>query len=400
MSDYFIGRQPIFDKNMDLYAYELLFRSGHAATADIQDGESATSQVMTTTLAEIGLENLVGQHLAFINLTRHFVTHPDLILFSPDQVVLEILEDIDVDEEVIAGVKKLKEKGYKVALDDFVPSAKMEPLVELAEIIKIDITDISVEALPKVVEVLKSRGKIVLAERVETVDDYERLAPLDFDYFQGYFFAKPKVVSGKKLPTNKMALVELTAKVHKPDIEIEELQNIVSKDVALSVKALRFANSPLNGLRRSIDTVQQAVVYLGLSTLKNWVTLMAMAEVDDKPTELVTLALVRARMCELLAKNADIENHGAFFTVGMFSVLDALLDNDMEAVVENLPLQDDMCDALVNHTGIHGEALTCAMNMEIGDEPSVQFADVDPTTINSLYMQALQWADDSVATLH
>ena len=400
MSDYFIGRQPIFDANMDLHAYELLFRDGNTSRADFTDGETATSQVMTTTIAEIGLDNLVGEHRAFINLTRFFVTHPDLILFPPEQVVLEILEDIDVDQEVLAGVKALREKGYTIALDDFSPSPKMEPLVDLADIIKIDITAISHEALPKIVGVLKSRGKTVLAEKVETIEDFERLEPMAFDHFQGYFFAKPKVVSGKKLPSNKMALVELTAKVHNPDIEIHELQELVSRDVALSVKAMRFANAPINGLRRSIDSVQQAIVYLGVSTLKNWVTVLAMSEMDDKPTELVTLALARGRMCELLAKKAGLENEGTFFTVGMFSVLDALLDSDMEVVVESLPLQAESREALVNHTGLQGEALTLAMDMEMGVASESDFYGVEVDKINELYLTALQWADGSMSSIH
>ncbi|MEM7292947.1 MAG: HDOD domain-containing protein, partial [Pseudomonadota bacterium] len=301
MSEYFIGRQPIFDASMNLFAYELLFRDNNGGGIGSIDGGAATLQVISNTVSEIGLSNLVGQHFAFVNLTRHFLLHPELILFPPERTVLEILEDIEVDDAVIEGVANLRRRGFTIALDDFVPNPKLQPLIDLADIIKLEIPLLDAPTRKETVERLREQGKRILAEKVETVEEYEELKTLGFDYYQGYFFAKPKILSGKKLPSNRLALVELATKVHQPDIEIDELHRLVSTDVALSVKALRFANSAANGLRAPVDNLRQAITFLGTSTLKNWVSVLVMSDIDGKPTELLTMALTRARLCELMA---------------------------------------------------------------------------------------------------
>lgn len=400
MSEYFIGRQPIFDNKMDVYAYELLFRDGNNNAANIADGERATSQVISNSLAEIGLENLVGQRLAFINLTHYFITNPDLIMFPPKQVVLEVLESVKVDRELLENVQLLKERGYTIALDDFIYHPELEPLVDLADMIKLDITQFDDDQLIDTVARLKAKGKPLLAEKVETVEEFEKLRPMGFDFYQGYFFARPKIVSGKKLPSNKLAMMKLAAKVHQPDIDLDELNDLVSLDISLSVKTLRYINSPASGLVRPVETIRQAITYLGIKKLKNWVTILSMAAMDDKPSELIKLALSRARMCELIAQKANLDNRDAFFTVGMFSVLDALLDSDMETVLDKLPLPSAVRDALIDHSGPQGQALQCAVNLETGNTANSGFFSIEFEQINDLYLQALHFADVSAASLH
>jgi EAL and modified HD-GYP domain-containing signal transduction protein len=400
MSEYFIGRQPIFDNNMDVYAYELLFRNGNDNSANFVNGEEATSQVIGNSLAEVGLENLVGRHYAFINLTSYFVAHPELIIYSPSEVVLELLEDIEVDDELLANVQLLKDRGYTIALDDFIHRPDLEPLVDLADLIKIDITQLDDQELCDTVAPLKAQGKTLLAEKIETVEEFEKLRPMGFDLYQGYFFARPKIISGRKLPGNKMALIELAAKIHHPDIDMDELNERVSQDVSLSVKTLRYVNSPANGLRAPAETIRQAISLLGISKLKNWVTILSMAAVDDKPSELIKLALLRARMCELLAQSAKLAQRDAFFTVGMFSVLDALLDSDMKTVLDSLPLQIGMRDALIDHSGPQGEALVCVRKLETGDALPNEFFSTGFDQINDLYLQAMQFANKSAVNLN
>ncbi|MEM7207406.1 MAG: HDOD domain-containing protein [Pseudomonadota bacterium] len=400
MANYYIGRQPIFDANLDLFAYELLFRDTASDSANVVCGEVATSQVIVNTLTEIGIDNLVGPHKVFLNLTEHFITRPDLILFEPDKTVLEILENVEASEEIIAGVQALRDKGYTIALDDFVYRPDLEPLIELADMIKIDISLLDDATLRETVARIKQAGKKLLAEKVETFDQFEQLKTMDFDFYQGYFFAKPNVISGKKIPGNQLSLMELATKIHQPDIDIDELHDLVSVDIALSVKALRFANSAQNGLRNEVVSLKQAITLLGLATLKNWVAILLMADIDEKPTELVTLALIRARMCQLLAQEAEIEKPENFFTVGLFSVLDALLDSDMESILESLPLQKELSEALISHTGAHGSALECAMSMEIADSDAASFCDIEAPVINDIYLSALKWADESRQTLH
>ena len=399
MSEYFIGRQPIFDHKMDLYAYELLFRGEDGRGALEKSGEEATSQVMHNALAEIGLNNLIGNKRAFLNLTHRFITDPDLILFPPEQTVLEVLEDVKGDDSIVAGVDELSQRGYTIALDDFVYRPDLEPLIDLADLIKIDITQFDDDGLAEAVKSLKSRNKPLLAERVETAEELEKLQALEFDYYQGYFFAKPKVVRGKKLPGNMLALVQLASKIHEPDIDMDELVRLVSMDISLSVKTLRFANSAQNGLQTKVENVRQAVNLLGLKTLRNWISILLMSEIDYRPSELVTLALTRARFCENLAREAELENADSFFTVGLFSVLDALLDTDMETILDSLPLQAAICDALLHHRGLQGDALNIAMDFEVGHLGDHTFAEVDAARLNALYLDALKWADESVTVL-
>ncbi len=396
MSQYHIGRQPIFDKEMNLFAYELLFRSGDHAVANVIDGGQATSQVMVNAFTEIGLDRLVGTQHALINMPYEILSQPDLIAFPPQQVILEVLEDVKVDELIISCVDLLKSRGYRFALDDFIYSPEWEPLIDMAEIIKIDITQLSQQELAEHVALLKDKGKKILAERIENQDEFEQLKKLEFDYYQGYFFAKPKVISGNRLPASKINLIQLLAKLNDPNVDVDELSTLVSADIALSVKALRFVNSPITGLRRPIDTVQQAVVYLGLDTLKSWMTVLAMTGVDDKPTALIGLALVRAKFCELVGTHIGGGSKDAFFTVGLLSVLDAMLDSDMQTVLDSLTLCSEVHDALLTRTGILGEVLDFATKMEAIDAAPVTLGSLTIEEVADCHYSAIQWADETV----
>lgn len=393
MSQFHIGRQPIFDKEMNLFAYELLFRSGDTATANVIDGGQATSQVMVNAFAEIGLDKLVGAHHALINMPYEILSQPELIVFPPQQVILEILEDVKVDAQIINSVALLKSQGYRFALDDFIYSPEWEPLIEMAEIIKIDITQLSPQQLAEHMQMLKSKGKIVLAERIESVEEFEQLKKLEFDYYQGYFFAKPKVISGNRLPSSKMNHVQLLAKLNDPDVNVEDLSEVISSDIALSVKALRFVNSPAAGLRRPIDTVRQAIVHLGLNTLKSWMTVLAMTGVDDKPNALIGLALVRAKFCELAGIQLGGSSKDAFFTVGLLSVLDAMLDCDMATVLESLTLCDEVDAALLYREGVLGEVLEFAIRMEAIDAAPAELGNLSIEAVAECHYAAMQWAD-------
>ncbi len=396
MSQYHIGRQPIFDKEMNLFAYELLFRSGDTATANVIDGGQATSQVMVNAFTEIGLDKLVGTQHALINMPYEILSQPELIAFPPQQVILEILEDVTVDKRIIESVALLKSKGYRFALDDFIYSPEWEPLIDMAEIIKIDITQLSAQDLADHVALLKDKGKIVLAERIENQEEFEQLKELDFDYYQGYFFAKPKVISGNRLPASKINLVQLLAKLNAPDVDVEELTQLVSADISLSVKALRFVNSPVTGLKRPINTVHQAVVFLGLDTLKSWMTVLTMTGVDDKPTALIGLALVRAKFCELAGAQLGGGSKDAFFTVGLLSVLDAMLDSDMATVLESLTLCEEVHAALLCRQGVLGEVLEFATRMEAVDATPATLGTLSIEAVAECHYAAMQWADATV----
>lgn len=395
MSDVFVGRQPIFDVDRNVVAYELLFRSSQdQLNANVVDGDIATSQVMLNTFFEIGLDILVGDKEAFINMTQYFLEDPDRIAMPPRKVVLEVLEDVEPNEKVIETLKTLKKKGHTIALDDFVFRENLAPLVDLADIVKIDVMSLNKLQIEQLVAKLNN-GKIqLLAEKVETEEKFELLKKMDFHYYQGYFFAKPTIVKGNGLKSNQTVVLRLVSKVNNPEIELDELCEVIGTDVSLSYKVLKFINSSASGISIEVDSIQQAVVLLGINTIKNWISIVALATGSDKPQELSTLALVRGRVCEQLAKKSKLPKPDSFFTVGLFSTLDAMMDQPLPILLVDLPLSNDMKAGLLEISGIYGQALGCAIAMERNNFASIRFLDMTVKELFKLYLEAMVWADE------
>lgn len=399
MQDIYIGRQPIFDRNLDVYAYELLFRSGTQNHAGTFDGDQATSQVIVNTFIEIGLEQIVGPHLAFINLTRSFVTTASALPFPKDRVVLELLEDIKPDDAVIQGVRDLTGQGYCLALDDFVFNEDLRPLVEMAQVIKIDLMSLSRDELEEHVRLLRDYPVKLLAEKIETQEEFEHCKALGFDYFQGYFLSKPNIVQGTQLPPNRLAVLQLLSKLQDPKTEAGDIEALVMQDVALSYKLLRYINSAFFAFPKKIESIRQAVVYLGTRAIKTWVSLLVVAGLGNKPAELVTQAMQRAKMCELLAKTAKRPQTETYFTVGLFSMLEALMDAPLEKILESLPFTEDIRDGLLKHSGPYGEALACVLAYEKGNFQRAYFDRLSPSQMTDTYLASARWADQSAHSM-
>lgn len=399
MQDIFIGRQPIFDRDLQVYAYELLFRSGTENRAGEFDGDQATSQVIVNAFIEIGLDQIVGDQPAFINLTRSFVTSSAPLPFPKDRVVLEVLEDIHPDAEVVAGARALAAQGYTLALDDFVFNENLRPLIELAHIVKIDLMSLSRAELDEHVRMLRGYPVKLLAEKIETQEEFEHCKALGFDYFQGYFLSRPNVVQSQQLPPNRLAVLQLLSKLQNPDVDAGEIEGLISHDIALSYKLLRYINSAFFALPRKIDSIRQAVVYLGTQSIKTWVTLLVVAGLGNKPAELVIQAMQRAKMCELLAQTAKRPHTEAYFTVGLFSLLEALMDTPLPKILESLPFTEDIRAALLKQEGPYGEALTCVIAYEKGDFNRAWFDRLAPSQMTDAYLASARWADQSASAL-
>ncbi len=398
MKDVFIGRQPIFDRQGKVYAYELLWRDGNSNSANISDGDHATTVVMLNALTEIGLDPLVGQHRAFINLTRNFILGDQPLPAMGDRIVLEILEDIEVDDALLAAIKKLSSQGYTIALDDFLYQPNLQPLVDLADIIKIDLLAQDEATLQEHVQILQRSAVKLLAEKVEDQRQHELCLELGFDYFQGYFFARPNIVQGKKPPSNKMAIIQLLAQLSDPRINSATLENLIMQDVTLSFRVLRYINSARYNLQREIESIQQAVLMLGLDTLRQLVNLLALSRIEDKPKELMMTALIRGRMCEQLAKQLQQDGY-AYFTAGLFSILDALMDQPMPTLLEQLPLAKPLKQALLHHSGEMGEVLRCVIAYDRADWQQIQHPQLDANTLRQAYLEAIDWAGEAAAVL-
>jgi len=402
LENVFVGRQPIFDAEMNLFAYELLFRSGeNVGHAGVVDGDMATTQVMLNAFMDIGMDHLVGSQFAFINLTRRFLVGEHPLPFTPDRVVLEVLEDVEPDAEVVAAVRRLAERGFTIALDDFIYREEMRPLIELADIIKIDLMALEAGALPEQVRCIRADNPRVhlLAEKVETHDEFSECRALGFDYFQGYFLSRPNVVKGERLAGNRLAILNLMAELQDPEADMARLEQLISRDVALAYRLLRYINSAAFGLNQKVESVLKAVNLLGIRAVKNWVSLMLLANIDDKPRELMVNALVRAKMCELLAAARKRPGREQYFTAGLFSMLDALMDRPLPELIDALPLSDGIKVGVLDREGPVGDTLQQVIDYEAGAFDALADADLPPEAFTESYVAAVAWARESSSAL-
>jgi len=400
MQDIYIGRQPIFNRKMDLIAYELLYRAnGVQNAAGVIDHDHATTQVVINAFLEFGLEELVGKKLAFINLPRSFIVRDKPLPFAKDQVVLEILEDIEVNEDFLNAVRKLRTEGYTIALDDFIYHPDLQALVKLSKIVKLDFTALSREQIQAHVTALREHNVKLLAEKIETHEDFEFAKDLDFDYFQGYFLCRPHIVSGRSLPSNRLAILRLLCELLDPNKQIAELADLVRQDVALSFKLLRSLNSPFYALPKRIDSIQHAIVYLGIQQIKRWVSLIVLANIDDKPSQLMVVALTRGKMCELIGEATGESNKEGLFTIGLFSLLDALLDIKLENILVELPLAPEVKAAILNYAGSMGHILHAVLAYEQNRWDEIDFPALEAAQFTQAYLQAVAWTDEVYQTI-
>ena len=391
MNDILVGRQPIYGRSLEVVAYELLFRGQWLGLAGAAEGDRATSQVILNAVTDIGLDRVVGEHDAFLNVTRSFIVGDHPLPVPSDRVVLEILEDIQVDDEVLAGLQALRARGFRIALDDFVLNAETRAFVELADIVKIDILEASEDEVRRQVELLRSYDVELLAEKIETYDACEICRELGFDYFQGFFLAKPRTIQGRSVSPSHLNLLKLLAELQRPDFDFEHASDVVSVDVGLSYRLLRHMNSALYGMPRPVESIHEALVYLGAHKVRNMIALLALAAAGDKPQDLLSRSMQRAKMCELMARRSDAGDAEQYFTAGLFSTLDALLDLPMADVLGRLPLSGDLHEALLVRKGPIGNALTAAVGFECGDLEATRFAPLPPDGVQECFLEALDW---------
>ena len=395
-----IGRQPIYGGDVRVFAYELLYRGGKVNQANFVDGDSATANVVLNTFLEIGLEQVVGQsHKAFINITRSILLQKLCHAIPADRVVLEILEDIEPDPPILDAITELADLGYTIALDDFVFHESLRPLVALADFVKVDIQSLPPETLEEHVRLLRQYPVKLLAEKVESHEEFEFCQSLGFDYYQGYFFCKPKIVEGRKVPANRVSLLMLLSKLQDQTIEVSKLEEVIKNDLSLSFKILRYVNSAYCGLPKKVDSIGQAACMVGVDRLRMWATLMALASLEEKPTELLVMAVIRAKMCECLGIALKQDSAERFFMTGLFSVLDAFFDCEISEILESLPLSPEISMALLTRAGLLGQTLNCITAYENGDWGAVQCGELEPHSIRDAYLEAIQWSSQILGSL-
>lgn len=391
--DAIIARQPIFDSRKRVHAYELLFRSSEKNVAGVTDGDFATSDVLMSAFIHVGIDKLVGKKPAFVNLTRHFLDNDDLLPNAPHKIVLEVLEDITPDDALIERIKTLSQRGFTIALDDFVLHSQLTPLLAVADIVKVELPAIPPGQLAEHVEALRQFPAKLLAEKVETQEEFQRCKDLGFELFQGYFLSRPEIVKGKKLNASQMTAMRILAKVNDPNAKMSEIESIIDTDASLSFNVLRFINSAYYGFRHKIASVKQALSLLGLNGVRNVVSLMTLARLSEsKPPELTRMALIRGHMARDLAMSLGHDDPSAFYTAGLLSLIDVMLDTSLEEVLAELPLEDWVAEGLASGRGPVGELLACIRDYERGDITAAGVSKLDASVTCKAYLEAIEAA--------
>ncbi len=391
MTEIYFARQPIYNRDFQVEGYELFYRQAGAESAQFLDAEIATSQVVLNTVTEVGLDRIVGPHKAFINIARDFVVGGYLEMFALPQLVFEAVADIVVDEPLLRSLRQLRQQGYRFVLDDYTDNEAYRALLEIADYVKIDMLVTPEEEVRRVVPLLRQRGVALIAERIETQSILELCQTLKFDFFQGYHFSQPKMLKFRGVPANQLAILQLVSKLHEPEIDLKAIESLIRQDVSLSYKLLRYINSAYFNLSRRIDSIQRAIILLGTKNIRSWATLISLANIDHHRSDLITVALERAKMCELLAEAVGLKHKESGYTVGLLSVLDAMTQAPMELILAALPLDEDINEALLQHKGILGRILACALAYERCDWEALDKLELElePGQINDAYMTAL-----------
>jgi c-di-GMP-related signal transduction protein len=395
--DVFLARQPIFDSEQRVSAYEILYRSGLVNNFDGIDGDEASREVIFNTFQTFGIENLTNAKPVFINFTESLINDETATLFSKDLLVVEILEDVLPSERVIENSKSLKEMGYKIALDDFIYKPEYEELIELADIVKIDFLLSDKEEIKRLSRDLKKRNIELLAEKVETREDFEYAKKLGFSLFQGFFFSKPEIVISKKIQPIKATCLQLVSKVNEKEIDFGKIANIVSMDLSLTYNLLKLVNSAAFGFRYRIKSVKHAVVALGEREIKKWIYLVVVNTIgEDEPDELTRLSLIRARFAELIAINTRYKKQSEeMFLLGLFSLLDVILRRPISEVLDEVKASNVIKAALIDGNGEIGIIYKMIIAYEKAEWDEVllyaESLDIDCYLIVKAYMDALLW---------
>jgi EAL and modified HD-GYP domain-containing signal transduction protein len=398
-----LARQPIYNRSLEIAAYELLFRGNMQSNqADFKCGDQATSQVLLNAFGEAGLDSICGKHPAYINFTKNLILNRPS--FDPKQYVIEILEDIQVDDELINAIQAAKREGSKLALDDFILNTNSAPLLALVDIVKIDVLTLSKSQIERFAKVFKPRHLTLLAEKVETHEMYDFCKGLGFDLFQGYFLSKPQIVEGRAMPDNKFLVLKLVRDLQNSEITVDSMTKTLSQDPQMGYKLLRLVNSAAFARVEKCTSLHQAIAKLGLTHIRSWATLLALGNLEDKPLALRQTSLERAILCEKLGGKIGKRLNHEYYTVGLFSLLDAFLDRPILEIIKSLHLPIDIEGAILSNSSDLGLILhtaTCFQEARLYD---LQLEKLDSyglslEIMDSLYKESLAIADKQIQEL-
>jgi EAL and modified HD-GYP domain-containing signal transduction protein len=397
----FIARQPIFTQKKDVLGYEILFRSGPENYFGNTGVDAAAVAVDKFLL--FGIERMTSGRLAFVNCSRDFLLRDYLTLLPQDRVVGEILETVSADNETLEACRRLKRSGYRLAVDDFVDSPESAPFLEIADYVKVDFLSTPPPEQERLARTLLRRNVQLLAEKVETQEDVQRGIAMGYRYFQGYFFCRPQMVEGRAIPAHKLNYLRILQIANQPDMDIDELAAAIKQEASLVYRLLRYLNSPIFAFRTNVVSIAHAINLIGESGIRKWISMVSLAAMgEDKPRELVVVPLVRARFCELIATISNLRARaGELFLMGLLSAIDAILDSPMSKVLADIPVPNEIKEALLGREGQFRDIYEIVSNYETGTWESlhqaVGRARVKEELVPELFFKSLDWATQVVS---
>lgn len=394
--DILMARQPIYDAALNVVAYELLYRDKPSSNESIfKDGNSATSRVLVNNYTSIYEAGELKTLPAFVNLTKDLVESDQIPSLSRKHIVIELLEDMAVDGDLVAGVKRFIDAGYRVALDDFIYSPEYDPIIRLAHIVKLDLVNMTRQQLVEHVEILKPFKVTLLAEKIETQEEFELCKDLGFKLFQGYFLCRPQIVEGKRLNTSELVVIELMSLLADPDVTPVKIEHVLKKDPQLTYKILRIVNSSAYALVRKIESIEEAVVMIGIGEIKRWCALFSMTGASGKPDELTRHSLIKARMCELMAVSFTNVSPSSAFMMGIIANMDALLDIPIEEILDQVTLSEEIERAILLAEGDYGDLL-CSVDSFIEAKWHKLPNTVSEQHLHQAYLDSLRWVTEAM----
>jgi EAL and modified HD-GYP domain-containing signal transduction protein len=388
-----VGRQAIYDRAGDVAAYELLFRDAAAATQASRRSAEATSRVIVSAFTEFGLDALVGARACFINVTREFLVGELPVPFDANQAVLEIVETVDVDDDVVAGVEELVGRGFTIALDDYTPG-QHDRLLPLTTYVKIDLSAADGDAVVSTLRRCRDEHPHIefVAERLDTEEDLARAFELGFGFFQGHVLGRPHVVSTVAISPARLSRLRLVSALAAPDVDFDEVVSLISCDPALTFRLLQATNSAASGLKARVSSVREAAVLLGLPTIRQWVTLMLLSDLAEGAPDQLAAIMTRARVCQTVAQQVGLRGDAAF-SAGLLSGVADLVGQSSAQLADQLPLSEEVSQALTEGGGRLGHILTAVRDYERGN-PAGLAGVLDPAAAVQAHLGAMTWYND------
>jgi len=393
MSEVLLGRQPVLDRDEGLFGYELLCRSESDVRGDALDGDQRSATVVLNAFIEIGLDEVVGGCPVFVRMTPRFLTDGLYRPLPHKRVILSLGIDDDIDEGAITALTEARRLGYRVALERFLDRPTTRPLLADVDFARVDATSNDAAIVAAQAQPILDAGAIPIATRVETKESVTAALDAGFRFFQGYHFCRPDVLRARSVAAHRVPVLELLARIHDPNVDLRDVTRIVEHEPTLAYRLLRAVNSAMFGLPRKIESIRHAIAMLGIERVRDCLSLVLLVEVDDKPSALTTTSLVRARTCQLLGRALGVSNEEVFFTAGLLSVLDAMLDQPMEEALGLIPISTELREAIETHIGDVGFALDAALSCEENRPASVAaFTRFGFRAIRIAHLTAIKWA--------